>query len=312
MTELEFEYADYCINKLRDSDQAADDIDWQNRKTHRYDDRLSNKEIEEVRAILVAEKWIERYQRTTMYSLNKSKLTILKEHGSYSNYCKFLDKENQLLKSSFNDKLQLETVVLKLQKENLEKSSKIRLDVFELINRQPILNYRISVVDRVIISVDNKDITPKGVSKVIDLLVREKLEIFELTDDEKLGFSNQLTHKFKIKSFGKIFLFLNLTDSDLINLGFIENPPIIKFKLNENKRWFIGLSVMALIGIAAIIFNNANGSKASDTKDTNQIQQEQKPTPSINQSEFSQSDSLTVPVDSTNISKNESLTKKLK
>lgn len=272
MTDIEFEYADYCINKLRESVQAADDIDWQNRKTHRYDDRLSNKEIEEVRAILVAEKWIERYQRTTMYSLNKSKLTILKDHGSYSNYCKFLDKENSQLKSSFYDKLQLETDVLKLQKENLEKSSKIRLDVFELVNRHPILNYRISVVDKVIISIDNKDITQKGASKVIDLLVREKLDISELTDNEKLDFGNQLTHKFKIKNFGKNHLFLNLTDNDLIKLGFKEKPKtrwqkLIDFSLNGFWLWLGRIGTVTTIAGAPFLLNLCSENKDTKNKD---------------------------------------------
>jgi hypothetical protein len=188
-----------------------------------------------------------------------------------------------------------------------DNSNTIRLDVYELKDYKPVLTYRINVFDKIITSVDNNDVPKKGAYKSIDMPVVEKLVLYDFTDIEKFKHGSQLTHKFKIKSFGKKFLYLNLTDNDLVKLGFMEKPPIIIFKLNENKRWIIGLLVMAMIGIAAIIFNNSKGSKASDTKDTKQIQQEEKTKYSMNKSEFSQSDSLTVPVDTTNIKKKKKL-----
>lgn len=302
MTDLEFEYADYCINTLRNSCQAFDDIDWRDQKSQKYDERLNYKQQAEIRAILSGQGWIEKHSTLELYRLNNSKTVFLIEHGSYSNYCKSLDKETQLLKSKLADKLQLETEVLKLQKENLEKSSKIRLDVFEIVNRQPILNYRISVVDRVIISIDNKEINTKSVSKIIDLLVRENLEIFELPDDEKLGFGNQMTHKFKIKSFGKIFLFLNLTDNDLIKLGFKEKPKtrlqkLIDFSLNGFWLWLERIGYLLAIPLAIIAFRQCSiDSKNQKLKS----QQEIKP---------SQTNSRTNSTDTTYILKTDSLTK---
>jgi hypothetical protein len=132
-----------------------------------------------------------------------------------------------MLRDRMKNKEQLETDVLKLQKENLEKSSIIRLDVFELVNRQPILNYRISVVDKIIASVDNKDVPKKGVYKAIDAPVIEKLVLCNLTDIEKFEFGSQLTHKFQIKKLGWKNLYINLTSNDLIKLGFIEPKQVI-------------------------------------------------------------------------------------
>lgn len=160
------------------------------------------------------------------------------------------------------NKEQLETDVLKLQKENLEKSSKIIIDVFEIKNHKPILTYKISVVDKFIILVSNKDVPQTGSRFVIDNQVREKFVIDDLNDNEKFDFGSQLTHKFKIKSFGKNYLFLNLTDIDLINLGFKENTSIIvptitpvkhkptNFieKPTKNKKWSKG-EIIGLIGI---------------------------------------------------------------
>jgi hypothetical protein len=263
MNDIEFEYADYCINKLCESIQSADDIDWIDRKTHRYDERLNNKEQEEVRAILVEDKWIERYKQSTLYSLNKSKLPILKEHGSYSNYCKYLDKEYQLSQSKLNNKVQLETEVLKLQKENLERSSKIILDVFEIVNYNPVLKYKISVIAKFIILVSNNDVPRTGVCFVVDKHVREKLVLYELTDIEKFDFGSQLTHKFKIKSFGKNYLFLKLTDDDLIKLGFIEKPKsfwekLIDFSVNGVWIWLERIGFVLTIPLAIIVFRQCS------------------------------------------------------
>lgn len=86
MTEIEFEYADYCVNKLSMSYPKGDDLDWIDSKSDKYDERLSDKEQEKILAILVGENWIERYQHTRMYILQKCALTILDKHKSYSNY----------------------------------------------------------------------------------------------------------------------------------------------------------------------------------------------------------------------------------
>ena len=86
MTDIEFEYADYCINKLNSSYPGPADIDWFDKKSHRHDERLSNKEQEKIRAILIEENWIEIYHRSEMYILQKCALTILDKYKSYSNY----------------------------------------------------------------------------------------------------------------------------------------------------------------------------------------------------------------------------------
>lgn len=145
MTDIEFEYADYCVSELRDSFPSPSSVDWRNKKRLNLDERLDNRQQAEILAILEADNWIERYQQSRMFRLQKSKIEILKEYSSYSNYRKSSDKENQLLKSSFNDKSQLETEVLKLQKESLEYLTTIR-DKEEIIRNLEIRLKRIELI----------------------------------------------------------------------------------------------------------------------------------------------------------------------
>jgi len=130
----------------------------------------------------------------------------------------------------------------------------IRLDVYELKNYKPVLNYRINVSDKIILSVDNNDIPPRGATKCVNEPIKEYLEITPLTPIENLDFGNQLTHRFQIKKLGWKNLFLNLTDNDLIELGFKEKKRL-KIKINETQRWFIGICVVIIIAIGNWYFD---------------------------------------------------------
>lgn len=173
-------------------------------------------------------KFLERKNLLKAIWLDGNKIAVI---TSNENTCNAI--ETNLLMREFkigerqDNKEQLETEVLKLQKENLDKSGIIRLDVFELVHRQPILNYRISVVDRVIVSVDNNDVPKKGAYKAIDTPIMKTLVICNLTNIEKYEFGSQLTHKFKIRMLSKNFMYLKLTDNDLIKLGFLKTKQVV-------------------------------------------------------------------------------------
>lgn len=124
MTDIEFEYADYCIATLQNSGTTPIDLDdWFNHRGHR-DERLNPKELKYVRSILYENKWIIRDSEIELYSLNGNKVEILRKSGSYSNYCKHLDKETKILKSKSDKKEQLETKIAELTEINLTLQNK--------------------------------------------------------------------------------------------------------------------------------------------------------------------------------------------
>lgn len=134
-------------------------------------------------------------------------------------------------------------------------SNEIILDVFELKNNKPILKFKVLVYGGIIISVNNTGII-NGITKVINEVVNEILEISELTKIEKLEYSSQLTHSFEIKKLGYKNLFLNLTEKDLIELGFKEIPERKKI---THKIKLAGIKIMAgvvfLAALTTVVFN---------------------------------------------------------
>ncbi len=135
----------------------------------------------------------------------------------------------------------------------------IRLNVYELKNYKPVLIYRINVLDKIILSIDNKDLVHSGAYLVIDETIKEYLEITPLTPIENLDYGSQLTHKFQIKKLGWNNLYLNLTDKDLINLGFKEKPKtfwgkLFDFSLNGFWLWLerIGFLIAIMTGIIGL------------------------------------------------------------
>lgn len=187
-----------------------------------------------------------------------------------------------------------------------DKPNSIRLDVYELKNYKPVLNYRINVSDKIILSVDNNDIPPRGATKCVNEPIKEYLEITPLTPIENLDYGSQLTHRFQIKKLGWKDLFLNLTDNDLIKLGFKVKPKtfwqkLFDFSLNGVWLWlerigFVLAIATGIIGLFQFLSNSCQQQVATKPleKLTNQI------------------DSKTNSTDSTYISKTDSLTKKLK
>ena len=135
-----------------------------------------------------------------------------------------------------------------------DKCDKVILDVFEIINHKPVFKYKINVADKFIILLSNNYVPQTGVSKCINESVREKLVLSELTDIEKFDFKGQLTHKFQINSLAWKNLYLNLTDNELVKLGFKEKPKslwrkLIDFSVNDFWIWIerIGF-VIAIMG----------------------------------------------------------------
>jgi hypothetical protein len=187
-----------------------------------------------------------------------------------------------------------------------DKPNFIRLDVYELKNYKPVVNYRINVSDKIILSVDNNDIPPRGATKCFNEPIKEYLEITPLTPIENLDYGSQLTHRFQIKKLGWKNLFLNLTDNDLIKLGFKEKPKRLRVKLNETQRWFIGICVIIAIAIGNWYFDFLPTKEKSYKRSDMPQSQERRKTPV--QDTLLESNR----VDSTNILKTDSLTKKLK
>lgn len=135
----------------------------------------------------------------------------------------------------------------------------------------------------------------------------QDLNIEDISPNLIDDFEGKISHKINLKSpYDKENLYVFITDKQLIELGFKEKPPIIKFKLNENKRWFIELIVIILIGVGNWYFDFLpTKEKQSDDKhtDTPQIQDQKKqPLQDIREESHQ-----FVPIDSTNISKYDSL-----
>ncbi len=121
MNEIELEYADYLINKLQNSIQPADDTDWRDNKL-RYIEKLNNKGIDDVIATLESEGWIKRHQSSSMFSLDKQKISVLREYGSYSNYYKILQQQ----KDQHIKDIDLQRRINELQNESLEYQKTVR------------------------------------------------------------------------------------------------------------------------------------------------------------------------------------------
>lgn len=158
--------------------------------------------------------------------------------------------------------------------------NKINLEVFELKNHKPVLKYRIVVYDKIILSINNSDIK-NGVSKVINEVVKEELKISELTKIEELDYGNSLTHSFEIIKLGWKNLFLNLTDNDLIKLGFKERPKtfwqkLIDFSINEVWIWLERIGFVLAIPLAIIVFRQcSNDAKNQKLKPRQEMQPSQ-------------------------------------
>ena len=169
--------------------------------------------------------------------------------------------------------------------------NEITLEVFELKNYKPVLKYRIMVYDKIIMSVNNFGIK-NGVSKVINEVVKEELVISELTKIEKLDFGNSLTHKFEIRKLGWKNLFLNLTDKELIKLGFKEKPKTFWKKLKKVHKtiiWIAGGILLLLSIILALFQTSEYVQKLKTNKESNSKQE----LPIKTDNNISETDSLT-------------------
>lgn len=169
--------------------------------------------------------------------------------------------------------------------------NEISLEVFELKNHKPVLKYRIVVYDKIIMSLNNFGIK-NGVSKVINEVVKEELIISELTKIEKLDFDNSLTHRFEIRKLGWKNLFLNLTDKELIKLGFKEKPKTFWKKLKKVHKtiiWIAGGILLLLSIILALFQTSEYLQKLKTNKESNSKQE----LPIKNDNNISEIDSLT-------------------
>lgn len=186
-----------------------------------------------------------------------------------------------------------------------DKPNFIRLDVYELKDYKPVLNYRINVSAKIILSVDNNDIPPRGATKCVNEPIKEYLEITPLTPIENLDYGSQLTHRFQIKKLGWKNLFLNLTDNDLIKLVFKEKPKtfwqkLIDFSVNGVWTWLERIGFVLAIPLAIIVFRQcSNDAKNQKLKPQQEMQS-------------SQTNSKIDSKDTINILKTDTLTKKLK
>lgn len=182
-------------------------------------------------------------------------------------------------------------------KNNLDKSELVILDVFEMVDYKPVFKYKINVLDKFVILVSNNDVPQTGVSKCINKQVNERLILYELTDDDKSVLGIPLTHKFHLKQFSNQYLFLNLTNRDLINLGFKESKINIRTWLTFIKKfhktlvWVLAgiLMLLSIIVAGLEIYDHLN--KQSNPKESNQPINKQN-------------------IDDDNVSKTDSLTKK--
>ena len=175
-------------------------------------------------------------------------------------------------------------------------SDELIFDVFDVINHKPVLKYKMTVMDGIIMSINNEDeIT--GVRKIIKEDIIEELFILELTKIEKLGIKGELTYKFQIKKYGKEYLYLNLTDIDLINLGFIEPKQVVgkseKFwiwikKFHKTILWVLAGILLVLSTNKAIFENLDILKKYLNPKESNQTINKQ----NIDDNTVSKNDSL--------------------
>lgn len=168
--------------------------------------------------------------------------------------------------------------------------NEIILEVFELKKHIPVLKYRIVVYDKIIISVNNSGIK-NGVSKVINEEVKEELIISELTKIEKLNIGNSLTHRFEIRKLGWKNLFLNLSEKELIKLGFKEKPKTFWKRLKKVHKtiiWIAGGTLLLLSIIIALFQTFEYLQKLKTNKESNSKQE----VPIRNENNISETDSL--------------------
>ena len=92
---------------------------------------------------------------------------------------------------------------------------------------------------------------------------QQKLDIEDISQNLIDSFNGKISHKINLEyPYDKDNLYVFITDKQLIKLGFKEKPPIIKFKLNENKRFIIGTFIVIVIAIVGwIIEANSSSTK---------------------------------------------------
>lgn len=186
-------------------------------------------------------------------------------------------------------------------KSNLERAKLVILDVFELEDK-PILKYRINVFDKFVILISNKDVPQTGVSKYVHKQVNERLILHELTVENKAVLGIPLTHKFHLKQFSNQYLFLNLTNKDLINLGFKEKPKtfwqkLVDFNMNGFWRWLerIGFVIVVVTGLWGLFQFLSKSCKQQESTKPQEvtINQTNPKRESVNSLYVSKTDSLT-------------------
>lgn len=91
----------------------------------------------------------------------------------------------------------------------------------------------------------------------------QDLNIEDISPNLIDDFEGKISHKINLKSpYDKENLYVFITDKQLIELGFKDKPPIIKFKLNENKRFIMGTFIVIVIAIVGwIIEANSSSTK---------------------------------------------------
>lgn len=148
------------------------------------------------------------------------------------------------------------------------KNEMLIFNVFEIVDYKPVFKYKINVLNKFVIRISNDNVPTTGASKVINKQINERLIIQELTKDEKSNLSIPLTHKFHLKQLSKYKLFLNLSNRDLVKLGFKESRINIKNlwvfikKFHKTLLWVLtGILLLLSIIVAGLeIYDRLNKS----------------------------------------------------
>lgn len=128
----------------------------------------------------------------------------------------------------------------------------IELEVFELIDKEPVLKYKMIVENGIILAIWNKGIEGQRGKLIEKIDVKKYFSARPIDPIELLDISGQLNYKFDINKLGWRNLYLNLSKNDQIILGLIEKPKSFWIKLIDFSVRFYRL-FLSVIGIAALV-----------------------------------------------------------